>query len=269
MNAKISENNSKISEENTKASEENVKIIKENILASEANITALEEAASISANNALISEQNAKTSETNAAIYESNAKESENNAKISEQNAKVSEINAEEQSNIAITKASEASMSASTSIENAQIATDKAIEASDSAILSQSYAVGGTNTRTDEDINNSKYYYIQAKAVSDSIDGSFLPMGTIEFAQLSTSEKDTGYVYHISDEFITDDTFKSGAGISYPAGTNVYYTSDGYWDCFTGRFVTIEEYESLTQTVVDLIKRIEILEGYNVLEITE
>ena len=289
-NAKTSENNAKTSETNAKASETNAKTFELNASASESNAKKSEENAKLSEENAKISENNskesennssasemrsatyainAKASEENALISETNAKTSEDNAKISENNAKVSETNSEVFSTTAESKAVEASTYANTSFENAQTSINCATESLNSATLSKSYAVGETNTRTNEDVDNSKYYYTKAKAVSDSLDGSFLPMGTIEFLQLQTAIKDTGYVYHISDSFVTDDTFKSGAGISYPAGTNVYYTSDGYWDCFTGRFVTIEEYESLIQMVSNLLKRIEVLEEYNVLEITE
>ena len=76
------------------------------------------------------SEDAAKASETASATSEANALTSENNAKTSETNSKASEINA---------KASEDSASAS-------------------AVLAESWAVGGTDTRTGEDTNNSKYW---------------------------------------------------------------------------------------------------------------
>lgn len=44
----------------------------------------------------------------------------------------------------------------------------KAEEAEDSAVLSESYAKGGTNSRTDEDTDNSSYYSRQASAHADS-----------------------------------------------------------------------------------------------------
>jgi hypothetical protein len=47
-----------------------------------------------------------------------------------------------------------------------------------------------------------------------------------------------GYLYDISDDFITDDSFRMGAGAQYAAGTNVYYTVDGKWDCLAGATVT-------------------------------
>ena len=46
-----------------------------------------------------------------------------------------------------------------------------------------------------------------------------------------------GFLYNIKDGFVTDDTFKEGAGVEYAAGTNVYYTADNFWDCLSGTAV--------------------------------
>lgn len=62
----------------------------------------------------------------------------------------------------------------------------------------------------------------------------FVPMGTTTFSELNTIQKATGFVYNVSDDFVTDDTFIEGAGKSYTAGTNIYFTSDGLWDCLGG-----------------------------------
>lgn len=228
-----------------------------------------EKAAKLSERMANIYEENSKNYSLNAKASEENAKASEDQARISEENTKISETNAEIHANTTMTKALEASEFASVSSENAQISIDKATEASDYSILAKSYAVGETGTRIDEDIDNSKYYYTQTKTIRDNINGSFKPMGTILFSELQSVEKDTSYTYHISDSFVTDDTFKCGAGVSYPAGTNVYYTADGYWDCFSGRFITDEDFEAINQTIAELLKRIEALEGQTVLEVNE
>lgn len=85
-------------------------------------------------------------------------------------------------------------------------------------------------------------YYLQTEAITNSLNGAFLPMGTIEYTELATLVENNavaaGYLYNISDNFVTNDTFKEGAGVEYVAGTNVYYTSDGYWDCLAGTTVT-------------------------------
>ena len=176
--------------------------------------------AKTSEENALTSEQNAKASETNASTSEANAKISETNASISASNAKTSETNA---------KTSETN--AKTYMDNAKSSETNAY---DYSITSQRYAVGGTNTVSGEDTDNAKYYYQQTKGISDSVSGSLSPKGTVSFEELATVDKFTGYLYIVEDSFITDNTFVDGEGIEYPAGTIVYCTSSGLWDCFAG-----------------------------------
>ena len=171
-------------------------------------------------NNAKASETNAKASETNASASETNAKASETNAKNSEVNAGKSEVDA---------KSSETN--ASTSEQNAKISETNAMNSANKA---QSYAVGGTGTRSNEDNDNAHYYYELTKNIVVGLDSGFIPMGTVTFAELANVEKATGYVYNISDDFVTDESFREGAGRSYTAGVNVYYTANGQWDCFGG-----------------------------------
>lgn len=120
---------------------------------------------------------------------------------------------------------------------NASNAKTSETNAMDNANLAKSYAVGGTGTRENEDEDNSQYYYELTKIVVEGINNSFVPMGTISFSELVGVEKVAGFTYNISDDFVTDDTFKEGAGKPYAAGTNVYCTADGYWDCLSGTAV--------------------------------
>ena len=145
------------------------------------------------------SEDKAKVSENKALDSENKAKSSEEKALVSEQNAKTSETNA-----------------------------------LNSANRAQSYAVGGTGTREGEDTDNSYYYCERVKSIVNGLDSGFIPMGTISFSELATIEKLTGYVYNIRDDFVTDESFREGAGRSYTAGVNVYYTASGLWDAFGG-----------------------------------
>ena len=87
--------------------------------------------------------------------------------------------------------------------------------------------MGGTGVRPNENVDSSQYYYEQAKKDIPGLEGALLPMGTIAFAQLPVVTRQAGYMYNIMDDFTTDNTFKEGAGYTYPAGTNVYYTADG------------------------------------------
>lgn len=201
---------------------------------SEANALASEQKAKTSETNASVSEQNAKTSEINALASEQNAKTSENNSKASEDNAKISEVNAkasEDKSSVSEANAKASETNASVSELNAKTSETNAL---DSANKAQSYAVGGTGTRTNEDYDNAHYYYNLTKNIVIGLDTGFIPMGTVAFSELANVEKATGYVYNINDDFVTDETFREGSGKSYTAGTNVYYTAGGYWDCFGG-----------------------------------
>lgn len=203
--AKTSEVNAKTSETNASTSEANAKTSEGNALNSEQNAKVSEDAAKISEINAKTSETNAKTSETNADISEVNARTSETNALTSEQNAKTSETNA-----------------------------------LNSANRAQSYTVGGTGTREGEDTNNAQWYYNEIKDILNGLNIVFVPKGTISFSELATVKETAipGYIYNIKDDFTTDDSFREGGGVTYTAGTNVYYVIDENeeykWDCFGG-----------------------------------
>ena len=202
--------------------------------------------AKASENAAKASETAAKTSETNAKASETAAAKSATAAAISETNAKASETSASQSAATATSEAASASQSASTAIDKATIATQKATEiigkaesAADSATKAQSYAVGGTGSREGEDFDNAKYYYQQAKDISEALKGGLQPHGTVAFADLpALADVSTGWMFNISDEFTTTDDFKEGAGNVIPAGANIYKTSDEKWDVLAGTPVT-------------------------------
>lgn len=120
------------------------------------------------------------------------------------------------------------------SAESASAAEQKSEEAKNYSLKSQSYAVGEGGVRENEEVDNAKYYYEQAKRISQGMSGALLPNGTVTFEELQNQTKQAGYMYNISNNFVTDETFNDGGGVSYPGGTNVYYTADGYWDCLAG-----------------------------------
>lgn len=187
-------------------------------------------AAASSASAAKTSETNAKNSASSASTSASTATKKATEASTYANNAKNSENTANTHATTASNKASEASTSANT-------ASVKANDASDSALLAESYTHGGTGVRDNEDVDNAQYYKNQAERISQGLSGALLPMGTITFSQLANQTKQAGYMYNISNSFTTNNTFKEGAGYSYPEGTNVYYTADGYWDCIAGTSV--------------------------------
>lgn len=108
-----------------------------------------------------------KTEATNAA---SAARDSEASATASAelaaqnaQRAETAEASAEDHASAASESAASAQESAASAENTVSTVTQKAAEAESSAILSQSYAKGGTGTRTGEDTDNAKYYMEQAK----------------------------------------------------------------------------------------------------------
>lgn len=178
------------------------------------------DAAAASASAALTSERNSKTSENNAAGYAETASTGAQTATEQSVLAGQASTSAEESKNIATVKAGEASASAE--------------QADGYADMAKSYAVGTDGAvREGDALDNAKFYKEQAERIAEGLKGSLLPMGTITFAELPENPGD-GYMYNISDEFVTTDLFKEGAGHTIPAGTNVYWTADGFWDCMAG-----------------------------------
>ena len=180
--------------------------------------------ASNSASSASTSADIATTKASEASTSATKASKSEVNAKTYMNNASSSATSANTSAETATTKASEASTSASN-------AKTSETNASNSATTSQNYAIGNTNS--------AKYYYEQAKMISESFSGALKPMGTVTFTNLPPlSEASDGDMYNISDQFTTTDDFREGSGFVIPIGSNVYKTSDGKWDVLAGTPVT-------------------------------
>lgn len=119
------------------------------------------------------------------------------------------------------------------STKNQLIAATKA-NADSAASSASSASTYEDNAKTYMD--NANEYAKEAKAAASSITGALKPKGTIAFKDLpELSTTDVGAMYNISDEFVSTDSFKDGGGITYPAGTNIYKTEDGMWDCLAGQ----------------------------------
>jgi len=107
------------------------------------------------------------------------------------------------------------------------------------ATKAESWTIGGTNTRSGEDTDNSKHYYEQIKSIAESFSGTLRPKGTIAFANIpSLSSAKEGDMYNITNQFTTTTDFKEGSGHFIPAGSNIYKTADGKWDVLAGTPVT-------------------------------
>lgn len=211
--AKASETKAKTSETNASNSAAKAKISETNAKASETKAKTSEANASTSASNAKASETNSKTSETNAKKSETNASTSAANAKTGETNAKAS------------------ATSASTFASQAKASEAKAKASETNAKTSE------TNSAKSE--SKAQKYAEQVKEISESLSGALRPLGTISFADLpSTADTSSGDMYNITDQFTTTIDFKEGAGNIIPAGSNVYLTTDRYWDVLAGTPVT-------------------------------
>ena len=162
-----------------------------------------------SVNAAASSAKAAATSESNAGTYKNSASSSATAAANSAKAAATSESNAGTYKNSASSSASTAE-SAKTAAETYK-----------------------NNAQTY--MNNAKNYMDAAKTAAASITGALKPKGTVTFVNLpNINSVESGAMYNISTAFISNGNFKDGGNITYPAGTNVYKTEDGMWDCLGG-----------------------------------
>lgn len=108
---------------------------------------------------------------------------------------------------------------------------------------SQSYAVGGTNSRNGEDTDNAKYYYSQSKTINDNLQVSLEMF--LNGVQLKTTDDGNGnveFIYTASN--IEQETLKEISELK-------------------------EQIIESNQVINGLVQRITTLEGKNVLEISE
>lgn len=181
--------------------------------------------------NAKYYSQQSAQSQSAAATSADTASTKAKEAAASAATAKTSADNAAGSANLANEKANSAANSATIAVSNSNAAQQYASNAAASADTAQNYAVADTDS--------AKYYYEQARRISESFSGALRPMGTVAFANLpALSEADGGSMYNISDQFTTTAEFKEGAGNTIPAGANVYKTEDGKWDVLAGTPVT-------------------------------
>lgn len=195
-----------------------------------------EQAATASAEAAAESEENAADSASAAATSESNAADSASAAATSESNAADS-------ASAAATSESNASNSETAAANSATAAAGSATSAANSKSDAEAYAVGKRGgvdvTSTDPTYNNNAKHY--AEVASQAAAGGIIPQGTTTFAQLpALSDVRVGYMWNISDDFVTTADFREGAGVRYGAGSNVYKTGDGKWDVTSGQMIMMQ-----------------------------
>ena len=93
-------------------------------------------------------------------------------------------------------------------------------------------------------------------AINTAVSGIYRVKGSSAFADLPTEGVVVGDVYNVTDDFTTTDAFAEGAGVSYPAGTNVVWTAEGDWDCMAGiydfsDFVKASDIVDITNEEID------------------
>ena len=83
-------------------------------------------------------------------------------------------------------------------------------------------AVGQLQTDVDALESNLADNYYNKTEIDSKITSVYKPGGSYAFASLPAASADTvGYVYDVTDAFVTTENFVEGAGHNYPAGTNV------------------------------------------------
>lgn len=120
-------------------------------------------------------------------------------------------------------------------------AINQAVSDSQAAQMAAETAREGAETaRTDTEALEAqcKIYKDKCENATSGITGGLIPKGTIEYANLPALEDtNAGWLYYISDDFVTTSEFIEGEGFYYPPGTNVYVIIDEgvkYWDCMAG-----------------------------------
>lgn len=208
--------NTRLSSETDRNNAEDTRTANENVRKQNETIRKSAETARINAENARITAETAR--EENETAREQKIEEFE--AYLSDSETTVTQKAAEAQASAAAAAASE---------NNADIYAKKA----------QSYAIGDTSTRPNESIDNAKYYYEQAKSISENFSGILCPKGTVTFENLpALSNTESGWMYNVSSQFTTTSDFREGAGNVIPAGANIYKTADEKWDVLAGTPVT-------------------------------
>lgn len=218
--------------------------------------------AATSAGNAYTSETNAAASAstattqagiatTQAGIATTKAGEAATSASTATTQAGI----ATTQAGIATTKAGEASTSATNAYNSATSASNSATAAGNSALAASGSAISASTSATNASIwaegTDAQVAVLggthSAKVWAESLGKVYKPAGSVAFASLPTLGAEyEGYVYNVTDAFTTTSDFVEGAGIDYPAGTNVVCIDTGSsvykWDVL-GSFVDLSGYQ--------------------------
>jgi hypothetical protein len=130
-------------------------------------------------------------------------------------------------------------------------------------------AEGATKVIVDSSLSSTSTNAIENKAVYAALSGMEIAIQTklssVYFPAGSNAtvpdiaDVTTGAVYNITAEFTTTAAFVEGAGVKYPAGTNIVKTSDGKWDVLAG-FIDLSPFAKTTD-IDDLQDQIDDIES--------
>jgi len=144
--------------------------------------------------------------------------------------------------------------------------TDLSIASGSANYLGYGNTSGQISAKVDTTVTESSSKLITsgavATAIANAVASVIIPKASVaDVASLGTLVKaHVGWMYNMSAEFTTTADFVEGAGITYPAGTNVViveYTSGTYkYDVFAGfvdtsSFITASSTDTLTNKTID------------------
>lgn len=186
--------------------------------------------------------EQSKKNATNAETYMNSASGSATSASKSAIDANTSAQNSQTYMGQTKTYMENAQKSATESATSATKAATSETSAGRYANAAQSSMTSASNSASSASVSatNAQNYYLQTEAITNGLNGAFLPKGTITFAELLTLKENgavgAGYLYNISDDFTTDENFRTPGKVC-GAGTSVYYTVDEQFDVFVGATV--------------------------------
>ena len=175
-------------------------------------------------------------------VVEYSVSNSTDNAKYYKDQAASSASSASSSASSASSSASSASSSASAASSSASAASGSATTATTQATKAESYAVGGTGTRTGEDTDNAKYYKEQTEAA--------LANRNLFFKDQAVSAM-TGNILVISNAAITADHVLAECTWGNPSNI----TTDVTWTTAAGSLTLNGTCSSATTATITLIKK--------------
>lgn len=209
--SRINSEQKRVNEEDKRQKAEDIRVANENTRISNENTRQAQETKRQTDTAAAIDNANTATTEANKATAAANKAATDTTTAIS--NAKTATAEATKQA------------------EAAKKTTDEMRETVTEAKTNATVYMSNVQTY----VNTAKEYAAAAKTAADGISGALKPKGTVTFAQLpAITSVEAGSMYNISTEFTSTSLFKDGGNIIYPAGTNVYKTTDNFWDCLSG-----------------------------------